>query len=299
MAIIFLSYRRTDGAQACRVREWLTRRLGADAVFMDVENIPFAVSFPEYIKAEIESAKLVLALVGANWAERISRLGDQVRPEIEIALATGVPVLPVLIGNTPMPNPDQLPESIAVIARQNAPTVGILNDFDTHMRALMPKIEAILGSLASDSVATSNPEILNRASEGITSFLRDSFDSPTLPPPEWLVFGTSDFYPNYSGNLRVGLYLHRVVRWPESLELHFTLSMWATNVANEHSLAGWIIRQLEKYPIIPDKYFSDIEQSGLQLKIRRSDEDPRVIWKMITDEPLRLSLAYVATISPK
>ena len=37
---------------------------------------------------------------------------------------------------------------------------------------------------------------------------------------------------------------------------------------------------------------------AIQLKIRSSDEDARTVWKMITDQPLQLSLAYIATISP-
>jgi hypothetical protein len=299
MATIFLSYRRTDGAQACRVREWLVRRLGADAVFMDVENIPFAVSFPDYIKTEIESAKLVLALIGTNWSERITRPDDQVRPEIEIAMANNVPVLPILIGNTPMPNPEQLPASIANLARQNAPTVGILNDFDTHMRALMPKIETILGSLTRDSVVTSNPDILNFACAGIMRFLEETYYRPAVLLPMWKVIGTDFYGQNNLGNL-VGLYLHRVLRLPESLELHLILSIWTQGVSQEQSIAGWVIRQFEQSPIIPDEYFSaELEGLDLQLKIRRSDEDPRVIWKMITDEPLRLSLAYVATVNQK
>jgi hypothetical protein len=36
-----------------------------------------------------------------------------------------------------------------------------------------------------------------------------------------------------------------------------------------------------------------------ELEIRPSDEDPGQIWQMITDEPLRLSLAYVAAVSPR
>jgi hypothetical protein len=39
--------------------------------------------------------------------------------------------------------------------------------------------------------------------------------------------------------------------------------------------------------------------TAYDLKIRWSDEDPRQVWKMITDLPLRLSLTYVATVSLK
>jgi hypothetical protein len=297
MATIFLSYRRTDGAQASRVREWLVRRLGTDAVFMDVASIPFAVSFPDYIKTEIESVKLLLALIGPNWAERINRPDDQVRPEIELALTNNVPVLPILIGTTPMPNPDQLPATIAHIVRQNAPTVGILNDFDTHMRALMPRIESILGALTRESVVTSDPDIIRRACAAISRFLADSYSMGAV---DWVVVGTNQLA-NLSGGhfARVTLFLHRVTRHSELLELHFILSVWSAFADGEQGVGGWIIRQLEKAPVIPQEYLDyERESSGFQLKVRKSDEDPRAIWKMITDQPLRLSLAYVATISP-
>src|SRR5688500_17385621 len=128
MANIFLSYRRTDGPQACRVREWLVRRLGLDAVFMDVEDIPFAVNFSDFIREQITNSKVLIALIGADWTKKISQPDDMVRTEIEVAIASQVPVLPVLIGNTAMPNSDSLPASISTIARQNAMTVGVLNE---------------------------------------------------------------------------------------------------------------------------------------------------------------------------
>jgi len=56
VATIFLSYRRTDSPQACRVHDWLAQRFGLDALFMDVQAIPVAVSFPEYIRQAIESS---------------------------------------------------------------------------------------------------------------------------------------------------------------------------------------------------------------------------------------------------
>jgi len=298
MASIFLSYRRTDGAQACRIREWLARRLGADAVFMDVENIPFAVNFPEYIKAEIESAQLLLALIGPNWAERIGRRDDQVRPEIELAVANKVPVLPILIGNTPMPNADQLPKSIARITRQNAPTVGILNDFDTHMRALLPRIEAALGTKTSGVMA--EPLIIARSCETIIRFLHESYAAePLIFTPQWLVIGTNDLsQPISIHNSRVTLFLHRVRRLAELVDLHFILSFWTSQGESEQDLAGWTMRQLETVPMLPKESLTWLGVPHVEIKIRPSDEDPRAIWRMITDQPLRLSLAYVATIRP-
>ena len=52
--------------------------------------------------------------------------------------------------------------------------------------------------------------------------------------------------------------------------------------------------------MVPDEFFNYCPAGHpCNLKIRRSDEDPRRIWNMITDEPLCLSLAYVATVSPE
>jgi hypothetical protein len=158
MATIFLSYRRTDSPQACRVHEWLVRRFGNDAVFMDVAAIPFAVSFPDFISDSIGDSKILIALIGAHWSTRIHDGDDPVRIELELALRNQIPVLPVLIGTTPMPSPDELPASISTISRQNATTVGVSHDFDTHMQALLPKIESILGTLAIQSVVTSDPD---------------------------------------------------------------------------------------------------------------------------------------------
>ena len=93
----------------------------------------------------------------------------------------------------------------------------------------------------------------------------------------------------------VTLYLHRVRRLVELLELHFILSFWSTFPGTEQGRAGWVMFQLDQSPIVPDEFF----RPEYTLKIRWSDEDPRQVWKLITDESLRLSLAYVATVSPK
>src|SRR5262245_34748976 len=173
MATIFLSYRRTDGPQACRVHDWLVQRFGNDAVFLDVNAIPFAVSFPEFIKENIVASKVLIVLIGADWLKKIAQPEDPVRLEIETAIVNKIPILPLLIGNTAMPIVEDLPKSIATIAYQNALTVGMLHDFDTHMRSLVPKIESILGSLSTQSLATSDPEVVRTVCDGIIAFLRN------------------------------------------------------------------------------------------------------------------------------
>jgi len=300
MATIFLSYRRTDGPQACRVYDWLGQRFGYDVVFMDVAAIPFAVNFPDFIRQAIANSSVMITLIGEKWLSKIHEADDPVRMELEAAVTNHIPVLPVLIGNTPMPDPEKLPKSIATIALQNAVTVGVLQDFNTHMQLLLPKIESILGTLAPQNVVSADPYVIERACNGTIRYLRDTFDlTDWVDNVEWRVIGTHDFVDLMNENC-VTLLLHRVVRMAESVDLHFMLSFWTFAASLEHVLAGWVISQLERTPIIPDEYFSPDEvTSELILKIRRSDEDARQVWKMVTDDPLRLSLTYVATISPK
>lgn len=306
MATIFLSYRRSDAPQACRVYDWLRRRFGDDAIFMDVATIPFAVNFPDFLGQAIEQSKVLIVLIGDRWAEDIQEPGDYVRMEIELAIANQVQVLPVLIGNTPMPDASELPASISMLTYQNAVTVGMFHDFHSHMQALLPKIEMILGTLADHSVATADPHFIERACSGIIQYLQQTHaDWPEMQAysVEWHAVGASDLAEMKNNwRLVVTLYLHRVTRLEEQVELHFVLSVWANETRIEHLLAGWVMSQMEKTPVIPPQF---LHLDGLapeydfELKIRRSSEDARQVWQMMTDEiPLRLSFTYIATIGP-
>lgn len=282
--------------------DWLAQRFGKDSIFMDVAAIPFAVSFPDFIRQAIANSKVQITLIGAQWLTKIHEADDPVRMEIELAIANHIPVLPVLIGNTPMPAAEELPASISTIASQNAVTVGVLHDFNTHMQSLLPKIESILGALAAQSVATSDPYVIQLACDGIIHYLREkSLQSEMRFPSHvtWKVIGTDEFSQRPLEST-VTLFLHRVARLAELVELHFILSFWSHVASNEHMMAGWVMCQLEQTPIIPDEFFAPGAMTlACNLKIRRSDEDARQVWKMITDVPLRLSLTYVATVSPK
>jgi hypothetical protein len=301
MATIFLSYRRTDGPQACRIYDWLTARFGNDAVFMDVTAIPFAVSFSDFIREAIEESRVLITLIGADWHKRIAEPNDSVCMEIETALVNGIPVLPVLIGNTPMPDRDTLPDAIADIAAQNAVTVGVLHNFHSHMQSLLPKIESILGAMSAESEVTANPQIVQLACRGIVDYLIEKAghsSNQSIQMVDWRTIGTNDFG-NMTGNHGT-LFLHRITRLAELLELHFILSFWGHASDIEYVLAGWAMSELERTPVIPENHFGMyLENSALELKLRRSDEDARQIWKMVTDRSLRLSLSYVATIAPR
>jgi hypothetical protein len=67
------------------------------------------------------------------------------------------------------------------------------------------------------------------------------------------------------------------------------IAFWGHAAINEHRLAGWVMHQFERMPVIPNAYLVDGRQAvDCDLKIRRSDEDPRQIFlrcALINPEP--------------
>ena len=95
MAEIFLSYRRDDSTSATgRLADALEAHFGDDRVFRDRE-IAAGENFVEAIRRSVESATVVLVVVGRHWLDardaagrrRLDDPGDFVRLEIELALA--------------------------------------------------------------------------------------------------------------------------------------------------------------------------------------------------------------------
>ena len=128
MVRVFLSYRRDDSAGfAGRLTDALEAAFGADSVFRDVDDIGPGEDFLAAIEAQLRQVDAVLVMIGPRWLatgadgrRRLDAAGDVVRREIEAALASGKPVIPVLVGGAAMPAGDALPASIAALARRNA-----------------------------------------------------------------------------------------------------------------------------------------------------------------------------------
>jgi TIR domain len=126
---IFISYRRGESAYPAG---WLYDRLadhyGKDQVFKDVDDIELGEDFVEVITAAVGSCDVLLALIGVQWLtitdvhgrRRLDDPDDFVRLEIEAALARNVHVIPVLVGGAAMPSAEELPESLARLARRQA-----------------------------------------------------------------------------------------------------------------------------------------------------------------------------------
>jgi hypothetical protein len=141
---IFISYRRGDAvALAGRLYDRLSSRIGADSVFMDQESVPIGQNFQQAISRAITQSDVLLVLIGPRWLELLERLSaspDFVVEEISTALKQDIPVIPVLLGDTSMPEHAALPSLIQGLAMRQAlklePGERFSSDFERLMRAL-------------------------------------------------------------------------------------------------------------------------------------------------------------------
>jgi hypothetical protein len=154
--MIAISYRREDSLPiAGRLYDRLQAKFGKENVFMDFDSIPPGVDFREQIKQTIERSNVVIAVIGPHWlgeqsdgSRRIDDPTDFVRLEIEYALKGGIPVIPLLINNTPMPKPEKLPPDIESLAFRNALPLDSGLDFHQHTDRLINGISNIIETTA-------------------------------------------------------------------------------------------------------------------------------------------------------
>jgi uncharacterized caspase-like protein len=152
MSKIIISYRRSSyDAIAGRIRDKFAAEYGSDAVYMDVDNIPFGTDFRRHIDNALTKGDLLVAVIGPKWLgpirgrkPRIFDQTDPVRIEIETALKREIEVVPILVDGAKMPAPDELPDSISQLAYHNAAIVDAGRDFHQHMERVIRSINPLM-----------------------------------------------------------------------------------------------------------------------------------------------------------
>lgn len=138
MSKILISYRREDSADVTgRIDDRLVQQFGREAVFVDVDSIPFGVDFRAYLDAQVAKCDVFLAVIGPDWMgekdvegrARLEDPADFVRIEIESALKRQIPVVPVLVRGASIPSAKQLPKSIQDLSYRNGLAVRSGPDF--------------------------------------------------------------------------------------------------------------------------------------------------------------------------
>ncbi len=153
---LFISYRIDDSRpHAERIFDTLRVEFGANATFKDTTAMPLGGDYRQAIRTIIEECEVVIVVIGAQWLKRgrarksprLFDANDDLRLEIEAALATKKPIIPVLIGGAIKPNADQLPKSIRGLLRHTFFTVRSDPDYGGDMSLL---IDACRSYLAPD-----------------------------------------------------------------------------------------------------------------------------------------------------
>ena len=123
-----MCYRRDDAGHAQGLHERLVRDFGDENVVIDINDFPPGEDFVTHIGKVVGACDFFLALIGPRWASatdghgqrRLDDPADFVRLEIVAALTSGVPIIPVLVGDTEFPRPHLLPMEIREMTAQTS-----------------------------------------------------------------------------------------------------------------------------------------------------------------------------------
>jgi hypothetical protein len=129
-----------------RVYEHLARRWPG-RVFMDIDSLKAGDLFANKIDENLQNCVAMLVIMGHYWASltdeqrarRIDNPGDYPRMEVAAALKRGIRVIPVLVGNTPLPKREELPSEIAGLVDRQVLRLS-REDFDADLKRLMSSV---------------------------------------------------------------------------------------------------------------------------------------------------------------
>lgn len=151
MAKIFISYRRADSETIVgRIYDRLISRFGTEAIFKDVDSIPLGLDFKQYVGSVIRQCGVALVIIGPRWLgitdsqtgrRRLDDLNDNVRLEIEAAIAANILIIPLLVEHATMPDVGHLPKSLHPLVLRNGRPVRNDPDFNHDIGAVLAALE--------------------------------------------------------------------------------------------------------------------------------------------------------------
>jgi ABC-type amino acid transport substrate-binding protein len=158
---IFISYRRDDtDFPAGWLYERLAGHFGADQVFKDVDSIELGDDFVQVITTAVGSCDVLLAVIGDRWLtiadkqgrRRLDNTDDFVRLEIQAALEREIRVIPILIDEAKMPRAEELPDSMAGLARRQALELSP-SRFDADTGRLLAVLDRTFAEVQEETLA--------------------------------------------------------------------------------------------------------------------------------------------------
>jgi hypothetical protein len=198
---IFISYRREDSSgHVLALLPALRRHFGSERIFKDTDNIPPGADFLKFIKQELESCSVLLAIIGREWLttkdarlkqRRLDNPDDFLRVEVASALKNNrIRVIPVLIERATMPAAEDLPPDLADLQFRNAIELSDTR-WETDVQLLIQAIERAAADSAGKPKAAQRPGLADlekrRAREiaGHLSTAQDAFDAGDFERTLW------------------------------------------------------------------------------------------------------------------
>lgn len=175
--MIAISYRRDDSLPiAGRLYDRLQATFGKTKVFMDFDSIRAGLDFRAQIKDTIDRADVVIALIGSRWIgidsdsnRRIDDPNDFVRLEIAHALQRDIPIIPVLVNNSPLPKAESLPEEIRGLVYRHALPLDTGLDFHQHADRVIASVKSLVQQAIepspNDTESTAEPPVSQATSK--------------------------------------------------------------------------------------------------------------------------------------
>lgn len=153
MGGVFINYRRSPRATDAvhRLRERLSRHFGDAQVFLDTSSMLPGNRYPDDLRDRVHDCEVLLVTIPEGWLEArdpssercLDRAGDWVRHEIELALAAGKTVIPLLLDAAEPPPPALLPVSIRELSLRQAHRVTS-DDWDAAVEELIATLETLV-----------------------------------------------------------------------------------------------------------------------------------------------------------
>jgi serine/threonine protein kinase len=174
MSSLFISYRRADSPGTVKnLFDRLKTRLPRWMLFYDHKNLTPGEDFPERLRQEVTSAKVVLVAIGPRWVESLKERRnrpeiDHVREEVRLALDAGNKVIPVLVENASMPKDADLidfPELLPLL-RHNGRLVRPDPDFDNDIERLAAFLDELGPGVGAGTVLAGKYKILREIGQG-------------------------------------------------------------------------------------------------------------------------------------
>lgn len=147
---IFINYRHEDMpfAASALYRE-LRHRFGAENIFFDGGTLRPGMEFQDEIEAHLNGAAgAFIALIGSQWqstmdTHRRRNNYDYVVQEIDLALRNGWTIIPVLLNNASLPQPNEIPPAIRALLGYQAAWLrqSTLDDDIEDLIALLDEIK--------------------------------------------------------------------------------------------------------------------------------------------------------------